>query len=104
MVPCTRLEEIKRMALQQAAMNARLGTPCKFVLLNTPAPRGFAAFREGLDITTVDAAPGSPHAAEQLAALKAMLQRTRAEGPTPLAERLREVHHLIQQTFMQQLA
>merc|ERR1719433_541417 len=31
-----------------------------------------------------------------------MLQRTRAEGTTPLGERLREVHHLLQHTFVQQ--
>merc|ERR1712048_1038874 len=35
--PCTRWEEIKRMAMEQAKWNAMIGTPCEFVLLN-PGP------------------------------------------------------------------
>jgi len=104
MVPCTRWEEIRRMAMQQAEMNARVGTPCQFVLLNPPAPRGFAAFREGVDIATVDAAPGSPQVAEQLQALQNMLRNTRPEGATPLGQRLQEVHHRLLHGFMQQSA
>merc|ERR1719359_1855074 len=96
MIPCTRWEEIRRMAIQHAAMNARLGTTCEFVLLNPPARRGFAEFQEGVDLAVVDPKRGAIQ--EQLAALEQMLQRTRPNGATPLNERLREIHHRLQST------
>jgi len=94
MVPCSRWEEIRRMALQHAAMNAHVGTPCEFVLLNPPARRAFAEFQDGVDLAIVDAKRGPVQ--EQLAALEQMLQRTRPNGATPLNERLREIHHRLQ--------
>lgn len=82
------------MALQHAAMNAHVGTPCEFVLLNPPARRAFAEFQDGVDLAIVDAKRGPVQ--EQLAALEQMLQRTRPNGATPLNERLREIHHRLQ--------
>lgn len=91
MVQCTRWEEIRRMAKQQAAINAQIGTMCEFVLLNPPTRRSFAAFCEGVDLAVVD--PRRGEIAPQLDALERMLRNTRPEGATPLAERLEEIHH-----------
>jgi len=85
------------MATQQADMNARLGIPSEFILLNPPTRRGFAAFREGSDFAVVDARRGD--LGGQLAVLEQMLQATRPLGPTPLADRLREVHHRLQHHY-----
>jgi len=85
------------MAMQQADMNSRLGIPSEFLLLNPPTRRGFAAFREGSDFAIVDAKRGDVEG--QLAALEQMLQATRPHGPTPLADRLREVHHRLQHYY-----
>lgn len=84
------------MATQHAAINAHLGTPCEFVLLNPPARRGFGEFQEGVDLAIVDPKRGAMQ--EQLSALEQMLQRTKPNGTTPLDERLREIHHRLQFT------
>lgn len=82
------------MTMQQASLNVAVGTPCEFILLNPPRRRDFAAFQEGVDFATVDGRQGS--AQLQLGALEELLQRTKPTGATPLAERLKEIHHRIQ--------
>lgn len=94
MVQCSRWEEIRRMAMQQATMNMYMGTPCEFVLLNPPSSRRFGAFREGVDLATVD--PRRGDVAPQLDALERLLRNTRPQGSTPLAERLREIKHRLE--------
>lgn len=87
------------MAMQHAAMNAHLGVRCEFLLLNPPALRDFAAFREGVDFAAVDAERGDTQT--QMAVLDQMLRNTRPGGTTPLGERLREVQHRIQYDYFQ---
>jgi len=90
MIPCTRWEEIQHMATQQAAWNARIGTPCEFVLLNPPAKRPKGAFSGGVDFVRID--PGQGDLATQQLGLQHMLRATVPKGPTPLAERLSELY------------
>ena len=72
------------MAMQQAAMNARVGTPCEFVLLNPPAQRGFGDFQEGVDFAVVDPARGDTQG--QLDELERLLEYVRI-GPRFLPTR-----------------
>jgi hypothetical protein len=76
---CTRWEEIKQLALQQAEYNVAVGTPAEFHLLN---PKVLASPVEGQDFVVVQ--PGGIG----VDALKQMLARARPGGGTPLAERL----------------
>lgn len=94
MMCCSRWEEIQNMAMHQARWNARIGTPCEFLLLNPPSRRAAGAFRPGVDFVRVDPALGDADA--QLAQLDRMLRMTQPRGPTPLAERLDEVHARIE--------
>ncbi|CAE8718466.1 unnamed protein product [Polarella glacialis] len=97
-VPCSRWEELCQTALRQASWNLSLGIPCEFVLLNPPGgQRGFGAFREGVDLVTVD--PRSNNAQAQLAALQRMLQSTRPSGLTPLLERIQEIQARLSSTY-----
>lgn len=82
------------MAMHQARWNARIGTPCEFLLLNPPSRREPGAFRPGIDFVRIDPAAGATEA--QLAQLDRMLQVTQPRGPTPLAERLDELYARIQ--------
>eukprot|EP00929_Paragymnodinium_shiwhaense_P005340 TRINITY_DN10715_c0_g1_i1.p1 TRINITY_DN10715_c0_g1~~TRINITY_DN10715_c0_g1_i1.p1 ORF type:complete len:493 (-),score=101.95 TRINITY_DN10715_c0_g1_i1:246-1661(-) len=97
MVPCTRWQEIQRMAMKQAEWNAAMGTPCEFILLNPPAQRGFAAFKDNVDLVRINPAEGDT--ATQLGNLKAMLDRTAPRGATPLCERIKEIHHRLAHTY-----
>merc|ERR1719424_2642976 len=80
------------MALEQARWNAGVGTPCEFLLLNPPSarPRG-SALRYGIDFLRI-----TPEAEEsmetQCMALRQMLDRTQPSGPTPLSERIADIH------------
>jgi len=68
------------MAMEQAKWNARIGTPCEFMLLN---PEGM----------TIRVTPESEEPIEtQLAKLESWLNRAKPAGPTPLSERLRDVY------------
>lgn len=93
MTTCTRWEEIRHMAMQQAELNALMGVHCEFILLNPPSRRGFAAFQEGVDLAVVSPSRDSQ---VQLADLERMLRSTRPGGGTPIAERLAEIHNRLQ--------
>mmetsp|Transcript_848 Transcript_848/g.1894 ORF Transcript_848/g.1894 Transcript_848/m.1894 type:complete len:328 (+) Transcript_848:1-984(+) len=97
MVQCTRWEETRHMAMQQARWNARIGTPCEFVLLNAPpGPRNSAqGLQGGVDFLRVDPLAGDVHA--QCLQLDGMLNRVQPSGQTPLVRRLREIHTRISQ-------
>eukprot|EP00927_Polykrikos_kofoidii_P079712 TRINITY_DN76520_c0_g1_i1.p1 TRINITY_DN76520_c0_g1~~TRINITY_DN76520_c0_g1_i1.p1 ORF type:complete len:482 (-),score=71.37 TRINITY_DN76520_c0_g1_i1:153-1568(-) len=86
-VPCSRWEEVRRMAIQQAAFNAAVGTACEFIILNPPRPR--SCFTSGMDFVAIDPSRDDVHA--QLALLHRMLEQTKPNGPTPLAERIEEI-------------
>jgi len=85
--PCTRWEEVCRMAMDQARWNAELQTPCEFVLLNPLASGG--VLEEGVDFQRVDPSRGGVE--EQLETLGLMLRRTGPRGVTPIADRLRKI-------------
>lgn len=87
------------MAMHQASWNAYIGTPCEFVLLNPPSKRGGGQPQEGVDLVRVDSALGDTGL--QLGVLKRMLERTSPRGPTPLADRLREIHARIERELTQ---
>jgi len=96
MVDCSRWQETQHMAMQQARWNAGIGTPCEFVLLNSPVgPRAQASgFQEGLDLLRVDPSLGDVQA--QCARLEAMLSHVQPAGQTPLVRRLSELYKRIQ--------
>mmetsp|Transcript_50789 Transcript_50789/g.157310 ORF Transcript_50789/g.157310 Transcript_50789/m.157310 type:complete len:487 (-) Transcript_50789:6-1466(-) len=95
MVDCSRWEETYGMALQQARWNAGVGTPCEFVLLNSPAGQRSQAsgFQEGLDFIRIDPSLGG--AEGQLELLEALLRRVQPSGQTPLVRRLNELYSRI---------
>lgn len=86
-MPCSRWEEIKHMALEQAQWNQAMGTPCEFVLLN-PGPE---PLQEGRDYVRMDGASG-PAAVD---ALRRMLEGGGPRGVTPIADRLQEIHQRV---------
>lgn len=89
------------MALEQAEWAVMMGTPCEFRLLN-PGP---APLREGIDFARIDTSSGGvdtssgsqPDTQAQVDALRSMLERITPHGPTPIADRLNEVHARIKQ-------
>jgi len=87
-VTCSRWQEIKRMALDQAHCQIATGTLCEFVLLNPISGQG--GLQEGIDICSIDPSRGDAEA--QLAALRGMLDKVRPNGATPLAQSLRQIH------------
>lgn len=91
-VDCSRWEEIKQIALEQAEWAAEAGTPCEFRLLN-PGP---APLREGIDFASLNSVSsrGRDQAA-QLLELRQMLEKATPAGHTPIAERLGEVRSRI---------
>lgn len=93
--PCSRWEEIKHMALQHAEWNAKIGTPCEFVLLN-PGP---GPVQEGRDFVRMNA--GSESVSSSLQSLQRMLDSTQPGGLTPLRDRLEEIHRRIQAQHME---
>jgi hypothetical protein len=97
MLSCSRWEVIKRTAIQQAIMNAKIGTPCEFVLLNPPKRHGDEAFQEGVHFAIVDPSRGDLE--EQLMVLEKMLNRARLIDRTSLGQRLSEVHERVKQHF-----
>merc|ERR1712232_408830 len=82
------------MAVQQARWNARIGTPCEFVLLNSLSTREVGTFREGVDFLRIDPFAGGIDA--QCEQLEVMLKKIQPNGTTPLTERLGEIHRRIQ--------
>lgn len=83
------------MALQHAEWNARIGTPCEFVLLN-PGP---GPVREGRDFVRMNS--GSESVSSSLESLHRMLDSTQPGGLTPLRDRLQEIYHRIQAQRME---
>lgn len=94
---CSRWEEIKRMALSHAQWNIEANTPCEFMLLNPPSSRAFGAFREGVDFVSINPSSGNPKM--QFVALQSMLNNTRPNGTTPLAERIKEIQHRLRSQY-----
>jgi hypothetical protein len=97
---CSRWEEIKHMALQQAEWNAVTGTPCEFVLLN-PGP---GPLQEGRDFVRMNSGSGTSffgNSSTSIESLRRMLDMTGPGGLTPLTDRLQEIHQRIQQQHME---
>lgn len=92
--PCTRWEEIRRMAKEQAAWNASTGVPCEFILLNSPSGSALGGWREGMDFAVVNPQQGDIQG--QLNNLYRMLDSAIPRGATPISERLCEVQRRIQ--------
>jgi len=90
MQPCTRWEEIMRLALKQADWNACVGTPCEYFLLNPISRRPSGLFRDGVDFVRVDSEAGDH--VEQRRRLQHMLVSTGPRGPTPLSSLLSEIY------------
>lgn len=93
MVTCSRWQEIKRMALEQARCQIAMGTPCEFVLLNPISGRANGVLQEGVDIYSINPCQGNTQG--QLANLDRMLNNVRPNGATPLAHSLRQIHERI---------
>eukprot|EP00443_Scrippsiella_acuminata_P056656 CAMPEP_0115470064 /NCGR_PEP_ID=MMETSP0271-20121206/51806_1 /TAXON_ID=71861 /ORGANISM="Scrippsiella trochoidea, Strain CCMP3099" /LENGTH=490 /DNA_ID=CAMNT_0002897189 /DNA_START=62 /DNA_END=1531 /DNA_ORIENTATION=+ len=92
---CSRWDEIKHMAVEHAAWNAKIGTPCEFILLNPPS---HPERREGVDFASVDTSSSSRQEAEQqVDTVRNMLDRINPGGVTPIADRLDELHRRISQ-------
>merc|ERR1719387_1730897 len=91
MVTCSRWQEIKRMALQQARCQIATGTPCEFVLLNPVS--GHGNLQEGVDICSIHPTHGNTEG--QLATLDRMLGNVRPNGVTPLAQSLRQIRQRV---------
>lgn len=77
------------MALQQAKWNVATGTPCEFVLLNP----GLGGPVEGRDFVRINA--GSGDSSSSIRSLERMLANSGPNGPTPLTDRLQEIHQRI---------
>jgi hypothetical protein len=90
---CSRWEEIKHMAMEQAEWAAMMGTPCEFRLLNTAPP----PLREGVDFARLNNKESTVSVQEQLATLSTMLNRVVPQGGTPIAQRLDDVYTRIKQ-------
>lgn len=90
---CSRWEEIKAMAMEHAQWNVVTGVPCEFVLLNPgPEPR-----QHGRDFVRVDSSEaGFVGATQHVEELRQMLERSGPRGPTPLVDRVKELHRRIQ--------
>ena len=84
---CTRWEEIKHMAMEQADFNAKVGTPAEFHILNPPA--GQPTRSVGVDFVRVDSSQGPVE--QQIVKLQKMLGRTQPGGVTPLVNRLGDI-------------
>ena len=103
---CTRWEEIKTMAMEQAVWNAQLQTPCAFFLLNPPQIGARAVTQagaagapaEGRDYVNIDTRKDINLMQKQVAALEAMLSRTQPGGVTPLAERIAIIRNQLEAT------
>lgn len=74
------------MAIGQAEWNATAGVRSEFILLNPPCPE---SPKDGRDFVVVD--PNSSNTKAQIFALKEMLERNGPRGPTPLAQRLKDL-------------
>jgi len=82
--PCTRWEEIKRMAIDQAELNAQAQIPCKFFLLNPSQGSDWDDLKAGEDYCEINPLHGNLQ--EQVQAVKRMLDNSGPTGTTPLAE------------------
>lgn len=83
------------MAVQQARWNAHIGTPCEFRLLNSPSGRSSGPLVDGVDFLRID--PERGNASEQSEALSQMLDRVQPFGPTPLVDRITDIHRRVGQ-------
>merc|ERR1740129_2743062 len=104
---CTRWEEIKTMAMEQAVWGAQLQTPCSFFLLNPPETGDSRAVLKagaagapvaGRDYVNIDTRKDSNEMVKQGAELEAMLSRTQPGGVTPLAERIAIIRNRLEAT------
>lgn len=104
---CTRWEEIKTMAMEQAVWNAQLQIPCAFFLLNPPQVGDSRAVMRagaagapvaGRDYVTIDTRKDINEMQKQVADLEAMLSRTQPGGVTPLAERIAIIRKQLEST------
>lgn len=104
---CTRWEEIKAMAMEQAVWNAQLQTPCAFFLLNPPQTGDSRALIQagaagapvaGRDYVNIDTRKDINLMQKQVADLEAMLSRTQPGGVTPLAERIAIIRNQLEST------
>eukprot|EP00404_Azadinium_spinosum_P057881 CAMPEP_0180729970 /NCGR_PEP_ID=MMETSP1038_2-20121128/20378_1 /TAXON_ID=632150 /ORGANISM="Azadinium spinosum, Strain 3D9" /LENGTH=378 /DNA_ID=CAMNT_0022762715 /DNA_START=82 /DNA_END=1218 /DNA_ORIENTATION=- len=91
-LPATRWEEIRAMALDQARWNVKIGVRAEFLLLNPPCPQEPV---EGRDYIIIDPAKGSGDA--QVSALADLLEKNGPRGPTPLVSRMRQLRQRLQQ-------
>lgn len=91
LMPATRWEEIRAMAVEQARWNVKIGVRAEFLLVNPPCA---AMPVEGRDYIVIDSAKGSHDA--QVAALEAFLEKNGPRGPTPLVSRLQELRERLQ--------
>merc|ERR1711871_1094454 len=94
MVNCTRWEETKFLALEQAKFNGQIGTPCEFMILNPPCGRRGTP-QAGIDFVRIDPNDASPVSA-QIDQLRQMLEKIQPNGPTPLADRIDDIHRRIE--------
>jgi len=101
-IPCTRWDEIKNMALNQARWNASLGVRAEFILLNPPCPQDPMPGRDFMIIDSDGTVPNPVDAGveEQVAALQRMLDRNGPRGPTPLVARLQELQRRLKLQFV----
>lgn len=104
---CTRWEEIKNMAMEQAVWNAQLQIPCTFFLLNPPKTGDSKAIVQGVaagapvagrDYVNIDTRKDINKMGEQINELEAMLSRTQPGGVTPLAERIAIIRNRLEST------
>jgi len=104
---CTRWEEIKTIAMEQAVWGAQLQTPCSFFLLNPPETGDSRALMKagaagapvaGRDYVNIDTRKDINEMVKQVAELEAMLSRTQPGGVTPLAERIAIIRNRLEAT------
>lgn len=85
-----------RLAMLQAEWNAKIGTPCEFILLNQPNKRA-GGFQQGVDFARVDPARGDQ--IEQRQQLRNMLLANGPRGTTPMTMRLAEIYRRIESSL-----
>mmetsp|Transcript_24331 Transcript_24331/g.46178 ORF Transcript_24331/g.46178 Transcript_24331/m.46178 type:complete len:325 (+) Transcript_24331:465-1439(+) len=90
---CSRWEEIKRMAIDQAELNAQTQTPCKFFLLNPKQGSNWNNLTAGQDFCEIN--PHRGNLQDQVQAVRQMVDNSGPDGGTPLAKCIEAVGKLI---------